>query len=145
MRTTAASSPPTRAPPGPSLSFSLPKDIIMAHPVVAGTTAYGVAIAFNMACAGHPELLPVDPSNLSVNSLPVGCFDKNHNALDPSSYVVGYATVYAYDTITNQNPVITHVVFQGKDLDGGFLVDSSTEEDAGAPGKDGVVIPHCPA
>jgi hypothetical protein len=135
---------PCLPPPGPSLSFSLPTDIIVAHPVVPGTTAYGVAIAFNMACAGHPELLPVDPNNLSLNSLPIGCFDKNHNALDANSYVVGYATVYAYDTITNANPVIANFIFQGKDLDGGFLADSSTEQDAGTPGKDGVVIQHCP-
>lgn len=134
---------PCLPPPGPSLSFALPYDIVKLHAPAVGTAPYGIAIVFNMACAGHPELLPVDPSNLSLNALPIGCFDKNHNALGADSYVVGYATVYAYDTITNQNPVIAHVLYQGKDLDGGFIGDSNPEEDAGADAKAGVVIPHC--
>lgn len=141
---------PCLPPPGPTLSFALPEDIVSSHPPPKGTAApaYGLAVAFNMACAGHPELLPVDPNNLSVNSLPIGCFDKNHNALDANSYVVGYATVYAYEAssgITNENPVIAHVLFQGKDLDGGVLGDSSTAEDAGAPEEGGAVMPPCTA
>lgn len=138
---------PCLPPPGPTLSFSLPEDIVTSHPPPKGAApAYGLAIVFNMACAGHPELLPVDPNNLSVNSLPVGCFDKNHNALDADSYVVGYATVYAYEPsagITNENPVIANVLFQGKDLDGGVLGDSSTTQDAGAPEEGGAVMPPC--
>jgi hypothetical protein len=137
---------PCLPPPGPSLSFTMPEDIITSHPRASGTAPpYGLAIVFNMACAGHPELLPVDPNNLSLNSLPIGCFDKNHHALDANSYVVGYASVYAYEALTNQNPVIQHVLFQGADLDGGVLGDSSTQEDAGAPEEGGVVIPHCPS
>jgi hypothetical protein len=136
---------PCLPPPGPTLSISLPQDIITSHPPANGTAPYGLAIVFNMACAGHPELLPVNASNLSVNSLPIGCFDKNHNALDADSFVVGYATVYAYETITNQNPVIDHVLFQGDDLDGGFLGDSNPAEDAGVPEEGGVVMAHCDA
>lgn len=133
-------------PVGPTLAVSLPKDIITSHPPVMGTTVpYGVAIVFNMACAGHPEVLPVDQANLSVNQLPIGCFDQNHNLLSADSYVIGYATLYSYETLTNQNPVIANVLFQGKDLDGGFLGDSSPEQDAGAPGEGGVVIAHCTA
>jgi hypothetical protein len=138
---------PCLPPPGPTLSFSLPEDIVTSHPPPKGTAPpYGLAIVFNMACAGHPELLPLDPNNLSVNSLPVGCFDKNHNALDANSYVVGYATVYAYEAsadITNENPVIAHVLFQGKDLEGGVLGDSSTAQDAGSPEEGGAVMPPC--
>lgn len=131
--------------PGPTLSITLPNDIITSHPPANGTAPYGIAIVFNMACAGHPELLPVDPSNLSVNSLPIGCFDMNHNALGADSYVVGYATIYAYETLTNQNPVIADVLVQGEDLDGGFLGDSDPAEDAGIPEEGGVVMQHCPA
>lgn len=137
---------PCLPPPGPTFAISLPKDIITSHPVVMGALVpYGVAIVFNMACAGHPEILPANPSNLSVNALPVGCFDKDHSLLGADSYVVGYATVYAYDSLTNQNPVLTDVLFQGKGLEAGVLGDSSAEQDAGSPDASGVVIPHCTA
>jgi len=95
-----------------------------------------------MACAGHPELLPVDSSNLSFNQLPVGCFDKNGNQLDSDSFVVGYATVYAYETLTNANPVIAHVLYQKSDLDGGYLGESSTAR-AVVPSEGGIVVPTC--
>jgi hypothetical protein len=130
-------------PQGPTLSVPIPLDIVTKHTPVMGTTdPYGVAIVFNMACAGHPELLPENSSNLSFNQLPLGCFDKNGNQLDADSYVVGYATIYAYDTLTNANPVISHFVYQGVDMDGGFVGDSSVE-DVGSFGDAGVVLPPC--
>jgi hypothetical protein len=129
-------------PQGPTFTVPLSSDIITKHPPVMGTDPYGVAIIFNMACAGHPELLPSNASNLSFNQLPIGCFDKNENQLDASSYVVGYVTVYAYAALTNSNPVITNFLYQGNDMDGGFLGDSSTM-DAGSFGDAGIVVPPC--
>ena len=129
-------------PQGPTLSVPISRDIIANHPLVSGTQPYGVALVFNMACAGHPELLPVDSSNLSFNQLPVGCFDKHETLLGADSFVVGYATVYVYDKLTNDNPVIAHVVYQRQVLDGGYLGDSSTA-DAGAPDEGGIVVPAC--
>jgi hypothetical protein len=76
-----------------------------------GTTPYGLAILFNIACAGHLELLPIDPSNINPQTLPIGCFDSQHNQLGPDDYVFGYTRVYAYDTLTNANPVIDHIDF----------------------------------
>jgi hypothetical protein len=130
-------------PQGPTFSVPVSSDIITKHAPPKGTaTPYGIALVFNMACAGHPELLPVDSSNLSFNQLPVGCFDKNGNQLDPSSFVVGYATIYAYETLTNANPVISEMIYQGEPLDGGFLDDSSIA-DAGTAGEGGIVVPAC--
>jgi hypothetical protein len=129
-------------PQGPTLSVPISQGIIASHAPVNGTDPYGIAIVFNMACAGHPELLPVDSSNLSFNQLPVGCFDKNGNQLDSDSFVVGYATVYAYETLTNANPVIAHVLYQKSDLDGGYLGESSTAR-AVVPSEGGIVVPTC--
>jgi len=129
-------------PQGPTFSVPISQDIIENHPLVNGTQPYGLALVFNMACAGHPELLPVDSSNLSFNQLPVGCFDKHGTQLDADSFVVGYATVYVYDKLTNDNPVIDNLVYQGKILDGGYLGDSSTA-DAGVPDEGGIVVPTC--
>jgi hypothetical protein len=130
-------------PQGPTFSVPLSEDIITKHPPVTGTTyPYGIAIVFNMACAGHPELLPPNSSNLSFNQLPVGCFDSSGNLLDADSYVVGYATIYAYETLTNQNPVISQMVYQGKNMDGGFSGDSSVA-DVASFGDAGIVVPPC--
>jgi hypothetical protein len=129
-------------PQGPTFSVPISSSIIANHPIVSGTTAYGIAIVFNMACAGHPEILPPDSSNLSFNQLPLGCFDKNGNQLDASSFVVGYSTIYAYDTLTNANPVISQFVYQGQPMDGGYIGDSALG-DAGPPGEGGIVVPVC--
>jgi hypothetical protein len=126
------------------LSVPISSDIITNHAPTTGTEPYGIAIVFNMACAGHPELLPPNSSNLSFNQLPVGCFDKNENPVDSDSYVVGYATIYAYEKLTNQNPVISQMVYQGKDMDGGFVGDSSVA-DVGSFGDAGIVVPTCTA
>ena len=127
-------------------------DIITSHPIERDgsrprdRSQHGVR--------GHPELLPVDLNNLT-NSLPVGCFDKNHKALDASSYVVGYATVYSYQcptgddchgtTIQNQNPVIAHMLFQGNELDGAFSGRQQARKRRRAAQKKGGVIQHCSA
>jgi hypothetical protein len=129
---------------GPTLSVPISSDIITNHAPMTGTDPYGIAIVFNMACAGHPELLPPNSSNLSFNQLPIGCFDKNENPVDSDSYVVGYATIYAYEKLTNQNPVISEMVYQGKDMDGGFVGDSSVA-DVGSFGDAGKVVPPCTA
>jgi hypothetical protein len=130
-------------PQGPTLAVPIAKDIIQRHPPVMGTDAYGLAIVFNMACAGHPELLPVDPNNLSFNQLPIGCFDKTGKQLDSDSYVVGYGTIYVYDTLTNANPVISHLVYKGQDLSAGSFVGDSGTGDAGSLGDAGIVVPTC--
>jgi hypothetical protein len=129
-------------PQGPTLSVPISSDIITKHAPTTGTDPYGIAIVFNMACAGHPELLPPNSSNLSFNQLPVGCFDKN-GPVDSDSYVVGYATIYAYEKITNQNPVISQMLYQ---RDGGFgFVGDSSVADAGSFGDAGIVVPTCTA
>jgi hypothetical protein len=96
----------TALPTGPAFQFTVPDDAIATHPVVAGTQIpYGLAIVFNIACAGHLELVPLDPGN--VQSPPVGCFDAQHNRLGPDDYVFGFTRVYAYDDLTNANPFQT--------------------------------------
>jgi hypothetical protein len=129
-------------PTGPTFSVPISSDIIAKHAPVSGSYPYGIALVFNMACAGHPELLPVNPNNLSFNQVPLGCFDKNGNLLGSDSYVVGYATIYAYATLTNNNPVISDFLYQDAALDGGYLGDSSTE-DASVLGTPLISVPTC--
>jgi hypothetical protein len=101
---------------GPSMTVTIPPDIITSHAPVAGTAPYGLVILFNFACAGHLEYVPPDPSNANPQQIPIGCFDSQENVLGPNDFVFGFTRIYASETITDVNPAITHV-----DAPGGAL------------------------
>jgi|HubBroStandDraft_1064217.scaffolds.fasta_scaffold55392_2 hypothetical protein len=102
-------------PTGPTYQFTMPADAITSHPVTPGVPVpYGLAILFNIACAGHIEIVPFDPSNANPQQVPIGCFDANHNQLGPDDWVFGFTRVYAYSSIANANPVISSVDIQGE-------------------------------
>lgn len=109
-------------PSGPSYQFHMPSDIIAAHTPVAGSTPYGLAILFNVACAGHLELLPPNPSNDNPQQAPIGCFDSSENQLGPDDWVLGFTRVYAFGpgslpdggVDTNANPVISSIDVNGQ-------------------------------
>jgi hypothetical protein len=109
-------------PSGPSYQFKMPSDVITSHTPVPGSTAYGLAILFNVACAGHLELLPPIPGNDNPQQIPVGCFDTGENQLGPDDWVLGYTRVYAFGpgslsdggTDTNANPVISSIDINGQ-------------------------------
>jgi hypothetical protein len=102
---------------GPQYHFTMPADAVTAHKTLPGTAVpYGLAIVFNIACAGHLEVVPIDPNNINPQTVPLGCFDSSGNQLGPSDYVFGFTRVYAYDTLTNANPVVDHVDVNGQTL-----------------------------
>jgi hypothetical protein len=120
-------------PTGPRYSVAIPADAISAHPVVQGSTApYGLVIVFNMACAGHVQLLARDSQN--PQQVPLGCFDTEGNQLTPDDYVFGYTRVYAYAPdggVSNANPVLTDVRVGNQVIDTqqGFTVPKGTTVD----------------
>jgi hypothetical protein len=98
---------------GASFQFVMPSDAVATHDTLAGAPfPYGLAILFNIACAGHIEFVPLDPGN--VQSPPIGCFDAQHNRLGPDDYVFGFTRVFAYDQLTNANPVIESIDVDGQ-------------------------------
>jgi hypothetical protein len=98
------------------VEFTMPADAVAAHASVpAPPVPFGLAILFNIACAGHLELVPLDPGN--VQAPPIGCFDAQHNRLGATDFVFGFTRVYAYDTLQNANPVIDHVDVEGQAVD----------------------------
>jgi hypothetical protein len=111
-------------PSGASYGFQMPTDAVSAHPPVKGATPYGLAILFNVACAGHLELLPFDPGNNNPQQVPLGCFDTDENQLGPDDWVLGFTRVYSYapdagpdgGSITNANPIVSSI-----DVNGGTL------------------------
>jgi hypothetical protein len=70
---------------------------------------YGLVIVFNVACAGHLELVPLDPNNINPQQVPIGCFDARHDQLGPDDWVFGFTRVFAYDSVTNHNPKIIKI------------------------------------
>ena len=116
-------------PSGPTYSFTLPTDIIDKHPPVPGSAdLYGLAIVFNIACAGHVEITPIDPGDIRKQQVPIGCFDENHTRLGADDFVIGIQRVYAYSDRTNANPILDHLVFEGQpvDLTQGIAIDHCT-------------------
>ena len=103
-------------PAGPKFSVTLPQDIITSHPKVEGADEpYGLAVVFDVACAGHVELVELDQGN--PQSAPLACFDAAHHRLGPDDYEIGFTRIYAYATRKNLNPVINGVTKDGASLD----------------------------
>ncbi len=118
---------------GPRVVFQLPADIVSAHPAVKGGTQYGLAVVFNIACGGHVEIVPLDPTNPDPEQIPFGCFNAQHQQVSADDYVIGYTEVFAYTSLTNDNPIISSFSFAGNTV---YL-------DAGVTQP--VFFPHCAA
>ncbi len=94
----------------PEFDYTAPSDILQAEVSVAGQPLrYGVAYVFFAACAGRLYPAPGMP-----DQLPVQCRDRDTGALlDQKRFVVGVTTLYAYDLVRNDNPVIANPRFDG--------------------------------
>ena len=117
-------------PTGPSVSFKVPENAIIDRTGVS--PSYGLVILFNIACAGHPEIVASDPNSGNPQDIPIGCFDASGNRLGPQDYVIGFTRVYAYTDVTEVNPSITQVDLGGTlvGVDGG--VTTTVGADGGA-------------
>jgi len=102
-------------PTGSTYRFTMPADAVASHPVATGVPVpYGLAILFNVACAGHIEIVPLDPANANPQQVPIACFDANHNQVGPDDWVFGFTRVYAYADVTNANPAVSSIDIQGQ-------------------------------
>ena len=99
-------------PQGPTFSFQMPDDIIQERP---GSPPYGLAIVFNIACAGQVRL--AERSGLSRQQIPIQCTDEEGVPLPPNDYVIGINRVYSYADRTNTNPVVERVTVDGVEVD----------------------------
>ena len=99
-------------PQGPSFQFRMPDDVVQKR---AGSPDYGLAVVFNIACAGQVRLAERVGSN--PQQVPIQCTDENGTALGPEDFVIGINRVYAYADRTNTNPVVEHVTLDGAEVD----------------------------
>jgi hypothetical protein len=105
-------------PQGPDFTVKVPGDVITTHRPQPGSVApFGTVFAFNIACAGHIEIIPFDPNNINPQAPPIGCFDASHNQLGPDDYVIGFTEIFSFDAITNENPTIDHATLQSMPVD----------------------------
>lgn len=100
-------------PQGNTFTFTMPADAVQAR---QGTGPYGLAVVFNMLCAGKVILVERDPA-AGPQQVPLQCVDEDNQKLPPSDYVIGISRVYSYDTRINTNPIIERVTFDGADVD----------------------------
>ncbi len=110
-------------PQGPRFSFRMPDDVIQTRP---GLPSYGLAIVFNIACAGQVRLAQRVGS--APQQVPIQCTDQDGVLLSPDDYVIGINRVYAYSDRTNTNPVVDRITLDGVDVDPqqGITVDRCT-------------------
>jgi hypothetical protein len=132
-------------PSGPTFSFPMPMDVIASHKGSRGGDAYGLAIVFAIACAGHVQYAPPAPGG-SPDALPMTCVDDTGDALGPDGFVFAYSLVYAFADWTNSNPAITTVTADGSPVDpmAGITIDhcmSANIDDCPSVSLDTVVPP----
>lgn len=98
---------------GDRFSFTMPGDVISSRPPPAAPLPpYGLGFVFFAVCAG--ELGPAPAA--SQDQFPVACYDGGGKPLGPNDFIAGYSAVYAYDTLRNQNPIISGFRFNGVDV-----------------------------
>jgi hypothetical protein len=100
-------------PQGATFSFTMPTDAVQPR---QGSAPYGLAVVFNILCAGRVTFASRDP-NAGPQQVPVRCTDENGVQLSPKDYVLGISRVYAYADRTNTNPIIQQVTLEGLDVD----------------------------
>jgi hypothetical protein len=89
---------------GPVFKLPLSRDIISGRPppVNRRQRPYGVSFVFFTACAGNLGIAP------EGETLPFACYNSTSGErLGPSAFVAGYTEVFASNTITNANPLVT--------------------------------------
>jgi hypothetical protein len=126
-------------PQGNTFTFTMPQDAVEPR---QGSGPYGLAIVFNLLCAGKVILVDLDPAG-GPQQVPLQCVDEENQKLPPADYVIGISRVYAYDTKTNENPVIEGMTFDGEEVDFAKGIEVETckgvEKRANCPGHNIVV------
>lgn len=110
---------------GPVFTTTLSPTIISRRPppVNPKQPRYGASFVFFTACAGHLDFAPAgefDPVN-NPGSLPFACYSPSNKRLGQGDFIAGYTEIFASDTITNANPIVT-----GFEVDGQGVVPECT-------------------
>jgi hypothetical protein len=97
---------------GDSFSFRAPDDLVEAHPSPASPdqTPYGVAVVFFAVCAGALDfVIPEDRYGF-----PLVCRGPQGELLGTEDFVAGYTTLFSYESLRNENPIVTGFELAGR-------------------------------
>ncbi len=82
----------------------------------------GIAYVFYGVCAGTlsgaliEAKVPGDAMGVSGNALMPRCLDATGAEVSPDDFVVGYSSVFVYDDLRNQNPIVKGFKVAGKEV-----------------------------
>lgn len=142
-------------PAHPELTnVQIPADIISRKgPVTDGSKnpPYGLTYVFFAACAGELTLLPASGEG---TAFPVGCKDSTGKLLGADDFVAGYTSIYSFEGISNENPVIKGFEFRGAPVpEGSFCIgddclkidgsEPATDIDCDDPAQSSLCVPAC--
>jgi hypothetical protein len=105
---------PGALPPGifgteSPFELPIPDDILTSAPRVATDPVhFGVSFVFFGVCTGT-----ILPRPDRTEGVPLECVDAAGKALGARDFVVGYSTIYTYEGVTNLNPSLPSVRFDG--------------------------------
>ncbi|HVU00211.1 MAG TPA: hypothetical protein VHE30_00615 [Polyangiaceae bacterium] len=128
---------------GPTFQISLTKDIISRRPPPPNPKQprYGISFVFFAVCAGtieaNPNALGPNPSE----AFPLACFGAGHERIGPEGFVAGYTEIFAYDQITNENPIVTGFQVDGQDVKPECIGADCIPSEITPPSSDGGVTP----
>jgi len=100
---------------GDAFSFTLPSDIVTSHASGLGE-AYGLAVAFSIACAGHVEYRPAAAGG-PPDAVPFACVDGAGRLLGADQFVFAYSLVYSFESRRNENPELHAISYAGAPID----------------------------
>jgi len=95
---------------GSRFELTIPDDILSSAPrLPTDPVHFGVSYVFFAACAGS-----LRPRPDVTDRLPLDCVNPETEApLGANDFVIGFSTIYSYEGVSNQNPVVTGLLFDG--------------------------------
>jgi hypothetical protein len=95
---------------GDQTTVAIPPDIISSRPPPpGGQVPYGLSYVFFGVCAGQMNI----KTDLAAG-FPVVCKDASGAYLGADDFVVGYTSIYSYDSVSNANPAVNGIAMDGQ-------------------------------
>jgi len=92
---------------GLETAYTVPDDILDRAVPPGDVVPYGMSFVFFTACTGSLQPAPGE-------RIPIQCVDDDGARVDANGFVVGYSQIFAYQELTNNNPVIDGLTIRGE-------------------------------
>lgn len=114
-----------------NFQITIPDDALRPSPFDPNLPESGTAFVFYGICAGTLELAafggpPESDANLGDGFFPK-CLDEAGNELGPDDFIIGYSTIFIYEDLRNENPLLTGFRVNGEDVEVDCLDSTCTQ------------------